>query len=156
MTYLVAYYSRTGNNREIGAKIAKALSADIDEIIDKQDRQGKLNWMRAGRDSKEGKLTEIEYQKNPQDYDTIIIGAPMWAGKPNPPLRTYLQSVDLTGKRVAFFVCSKTKGYIELLSELVSMTPKAEHIGTFGIQEKDFKAGDYEDELGSFIEQLKQ
>ncbi|MHA1907171.1 MAG: flavodoxin family protein [Candidatus Thorarchaeota archaeon] len=156
MTYLVAYYSRTGNNREIGEKIAEALSADIDEIIDKQDRGGKLNWMRAGRDSKEEKLTEIEYQKNPQDYDTIIIGAPMWAGKPNPPLRTYLKSVDLTGKRVAFFVCSKTKGYIELLTELESMTPEAEHIGTFGIQEKDFKAGDYESELGSFIEELRK
>jgi hypothetical protein len=36
------------------------------------------------------------------------------------------------------------------------MTPEAEHIGTFGIQEKDFKAGDYEDELVSFIEKLKQ
>ncbi|MHA2191748.1 MAG: hypothetical protein ACXAAP_16150 [Candidatus Thorarchaeota archaeon] len=33
MTYLVVYYSRTGNNRTIAEAIADTLSADIDEII---------------------------------------------------------------------------------------------------------------------------
>ncbi|MHA2086528.1 MAG: flavodoxin family protein [Candidatus Thorarchaeota archaeon] len=103
MTYLVVYYSRTGNNRTIAEAIADTLSADIDEIIDKKKRQGRLNWLRAGGDSRGGKLTEIEYEKNPQDYDTIIIGAPIWAWNPIPPLRTYLLSrtmlVILVSKR---------------------------------------------------------
>ena len=34
MTYLVVYYSRTGNNRTIAELIASKLSADIDEIVD--------------------------------------------------------------------------------------------------------------------------
>ena len=63
MKYLIAYYSRTGNNKAIGEAIAHALSADIDEIIDKKNRKGKLNWIRAGRDSMAEKLTEIEFQK---------------------------------------------------------------------------------------------
>ncbi|TFH04736.1 MAG: flavodoxin, partial [Candidatus Thorarchaeota archaeon] len=71
MTYLVVYYSRTGNNRTIAETIAKSLSADIDEIIDKKNRQGRLNWLLAGKDSRSGNLTKIEFQKNPQDYDTI-------------------------------------------------------------------------------------
>jgi len=104
MTNLVVYFSRTGNNRTIAQQIATALTADIDEIIDKKNRKGKLNWLLAGRDSRAGNLTEIEYQKNPQDYDTIIIGAPIWAWNPIPPLRTYLQEVDLKGKRIAFFI----------------------------------------------------
>ncbi|MHA2164013.1 MAG: flavodoxin family protein, partial [Candidatus Thorarchaeota archaeon] len=108
MTYLVVYYSRTGNNRTIAEAIANALSADIDEIIDKKKRQGRLNWLRAGGDSRGGKLTENEYEKNPQEYDTVIIGAPIWAWNPIPPLRTYLKEVDLKGKRVAFFICSQT------------------------------------------------
>ena len=155
MKYLIAYYSRTGNNKAIGEAIAHALSADIDEIIDKKNRKGKLNWIRAGRDSMAEKLTEIEFQKNPQDYDTIIIGAPIWAGKPIPPLRTYLKEVDLKGKRVAFFICSATESYLEMFPQLKEMTLGSEHIATFGITEKHFKASDYEHELTAFISQLK-
>jgi len=155
MTYLVAYYSRTGNNRTIANQIADALSADIDEIIDKKNRQGKLNWLLAGRDSRARKLTEIQYQKNPQEYDTIIIGAPIWAWNPIPPLRTYLQEVDLKGKRVAFFICSKSDSYIKMFPQLSEMTPDSEHVGYFGIQEERFKNEDYSDDLRAFIEKVK-
>ncbi|MFW9861707.1 MAG: flavodoxin family protein [Candidatus Thorarchaeota archaeon] len=86
----MVYFSQTGNNRTIAKKIAEALSAHIDEIMDKKNRKGRLNWLRAGRDSRDGRLTQIEYKKNPQGYDTIIIGAPIWAWSPIPPLRTYL------------------------------------------------------------------
>lgn len=155
MTYLVVYYSRTGNNRTIAETITKSLSADIDEIIDKKNRQGRLNWLLAGKDSRSGKLTEIEYQKNPQDYDTIIIGAPIWAWNPIPPLRTYLQQVDLKGKRVAFFICSKSDAYIKIFPQLVEMAPDSEHVGTFGILEDRFKNEDYSADLQAFIEKIK-
>ena len=155
MTHLVVYYSRTGNNRTIAEQIAKALSADIDEIIDKKNRQGKLNWLKAGRDSRAGNLTEIEYAKNPQDYDTIIIGAPIWAWSPIPPLRTYLQEVDLKGKRVAFFICSKSEAYIGMFPRLQEMTPDSEHLATFGIMEERFKNEDYSADLEAFIEKAK-
>ena len=156
MSYLVAYFSRTGNNRTLAEAIAKGLSADIDEIIDKKNRKGRFNWLRAGSDSRGGKLTEIEYQKNPQDYDTIIIGAPIWAWNPIPPLRTYLKEVDLRGKRVAFFICSQTEAYKEMFSQLAEMTPDSEHVGNFGIREKRFKNEDYRAELDAFIEEVKK
>ncbi len=155
MTHLVVYFSRTGNNRTIGESIAKALSCDIDEIIDKKNRKGKLGWLKAGRDSMGGKLTEIEFQKNPQEYDTIIIGAPIWAGNPIPPLRTYLNEVDLKGKRVAFFICSSTDAYIEMFPQLEALTPDSDHIGTFGITEKRFKEEDYITDLEAFIAKIK-
>ncbi len=155
MTYLVVYYSRTGNNRTIAESIATKLSADIDEIVDKKNRQGRLNWLLAGRDSRAGKLTEIEYQKNPQDYDTIIIGSPIWASRPIPPLRTYLQEVDLQGKRVAFFICSQSEAYNNMFPQLAEMTPDSEHIGNFGIQEKRFKNEDYSADLDAFVEKVK-
>jgi flavodoxin len=155
MKYLVVYYSRTGNNKTIGNVIAKALSADIDVILDKKKRKGFINWLRAGRDSRGKKLTEIEFEKNPQDYDTIIIGSPIWAGKMIPPLRTYMNSIDLKGKRVAFFICALTEGYLEIFPQLKALTPESEHIGTFGITQKRFKEGDYESELEAFIELIR-
>ena len=155
MTYLVTYYSRTGNNRTIGEAIAKSLSADIDEIVDKKNRAGKLNWLKAGRDSKEEKLTEIDFEKNPQNYDTIVIGAPIWAGNPIPPLRTYLKEVDLKGKRVAFFICSQTAGYTDMFTKLVALIPDSEHVGNFGITQKRFRGEDYSPELEEFVAKIK-
>ena len=155
MTYLVVYYSRTGNNKTIAESIANKLSAELDEIVDKKNRQGKLNWLKAGKDSRSGALTEIEYHKNPQDYDTIIIGAPIWAFNPIPPLRTYLQEVDLKGKRVAFFICSQTEAYNDMFPQLAEMTPESEHIANFGIQDKRFKNEDYSADLDNFIEKIK-
>jgi flavodoxin len=155
MKHLVAYYSRTGNNRTLAKKIAEALTADIDEIVDKRNRKGRLNWLRAGRDSRDGRLTKIEYKKNPQDYDTIIIGAPIWAGNPIPLLRTYLKEVDLKGKRVAFFICSQTEAYKNMFQTLAEMTPESEHIGNFGIQERRFKNEDYSADLEAFIEKIR-
>jgi flavodoxin len=155
MTYLVVYFSRTGNNRTIAESIANQLSADIDEIVDKKNRQGRLNWLLAGRDSRAGNLTEIEYQKNPQDYDTIILGAPIWAWNPIPALRTYLQEVDLKEKRVAFFICSKTDAYKDMFARLAEMTPESEHIGNFGIKEQRFKNEDYSADLEAFVEKIK-
>ena len=155
MKYLVVYYSRTGNNKTIGDAIAQSLSADVDRIIDKKKRKGFLNWLQAGRDSMGEKLTEIEFEKNPQDYDTIVIGSPIWAGRLIPPLRTYLNSVNLKGKRVAFYICSLSEGHTEIFPQLKSMTNESEHVGTFGITEKRFKEGDYTSDLEAFIAQIK-
>lgn len=155
MAYLVTYYSRTGNNRTIAEAIAKSLSADIDEITENKKRTGKLGYIKAGADSKSGKLAEIEFEKDPQNYDTIIIGAPIWAGNPIPPLRTYLQEVELKGKRVAFFICSQTSGYTEMFPKLVALIPDSEHIGNFGITQKRFKEEDYSTELEAFVAKIK-
>jgi len=153
MKYLVAYYSRTGNIKTIGMAIGKALSADIDEIIDKKQRSGIVNWLRAGRDAQGKKLTEIQSEKNPQDYDVIVLGSPIWAGNPTPALRTYLTTHDLKGKKVAFFICSAVKKYPEVFSQLKEMTPESEHVGIFTASR--FRKGGRESELNEFIKKLK-
>jgi flavodoxin len=155
MKYLVAYYSRTGHNKTIGEEIAKALSADIDEIIDKKKRSGRIGWLRAGRDSSFGKMTEIQTEKNPQDYAIIILGTPIWAGKIPPAMRTYLTKNDLTGKKVAFFVCSGGDGYTKVFPTLMEFTSGATQIATLGITEEQFKNDAYQSQLEAFIAKLK-
>jgi menaquinone-dependent protoporphyrinogen IX oxidase len=153
MKYLVVYYSRTGIIKTIGTTIAKALSADIDEIIDTKNRTGIVNLLRAGRDGQAKKLTEIQSEKNPQDYDVIVIGSPIWSGNPTPALRTYLTNHDLKGKKVAFFICSIVNRYAKVFSQLKEMTPESEHAGIFTASR--FRKGDRESELNAFIKELK-
>jgi menaquinone-dependent protoporphyrinogen IX oxidase len=153
MKYLVAYYSRTGNIKTIGMTIGKALSADIDEIIDKKKRAGIVNWIKAARDAQAKKLTEIQSEKNPQDYDVIVIGSPIWASNPTPALRTYLTTHDLKGKKVAFFISSIVNRYAKVFPQLKEMTPESEHAGIF--TSSRFRKGDHESELNAFIKKLK-
>lgn len=155
MKFLVVYYSRSGNNKALANTIAKSLSADIDEIVDKKKRSGKLGWLRAGRDAQAENLTDISVEKSPQDYDVIILGSPIWASKPTPAIRKYLAQQDLKNKKVAFFICSGGDGYTQVFPLLKQLAPDSEHVSTLGITEKQFKEGTYEPELNAFIESLK-
>jgi flavodoxin len=155
MKYLVACYSRTGHNKTIGEAIAKALSADIDEIIDKKKRSGRIGWLRAGRDGTSQRMTEIQTDKNPQDYDIIILGTPIWAGNMTPAIRTYLTKNDLTGKKVAFFICSGGDGYTKVFSMLMELASGATQLATLGITEEQFKNDAFQSQLEAFIAKLK-
>jgi len=84
MRTLVVYYTRTGNTKFAAETIAAEIGADIEEVVDLKNRQGKLAFISSGRDAMQGKETEIaQTKRTPTDYDLIIIGQPVWAGKSN-------------------------------------------------------------------------
>jgi len=104
MKTLVVYYTRTGNSKFAAETIAAELGADVEEVVDLKNRQGKLAYMPCGRDAMQGNETEIAPTKrNPADYDFIVIAQPVWAWSPTPAIRTYLNKNDLSGKKVALF-----------------------------------------------------
>jgi flavodoxin len=108
---LVIYYTRTGNSKFAAEIIAAELGADIEEVIDLKNRQGRLAFLPAGRDAMRGKETEIaKTKRTPTDYDLIVITQPVWAGSPTPAIRTYLSKNDLSGKKVALFFSDSNLG----------------------------------------------
>ena len=104
MKKMVAYYSRSGNTKFVAEKIADKLNAETCEVIDKKNRKGKLIFLTGGYAALREKLTEIEVTKTINDYDFIIVGSPVWAGKIAPAIRTFLAKNDFSDKQVAFFV----------------------------------------------------
>ena len=80
MKILVAYYSRTGNTKKAALEIANKLGATADEIVDLKDRKRLIvGWLVAGGDASKGKLTKIKYEKEPTEFDLVVIGTPIWA-----------------------------------------------------------------------------
>jgi flavodoxin len=153
---LIAFYSRTGTTKQIAEEIANALSADLDKIIDLKQRLGKLNFLRAARDAKGEKLTKIQVQRNPLDYDLIIVGTPIWWGSLTPAVRAYLSTYDLNGKKVAFFITSQGEDREHVFGQMQELVHECELVGTFGVLQKIVKTGEYSDQLTSFIDLLKQ
>ena len=104
MKSLVVFYSRTGSARFVAQTIAAEVGSDIEEIIDLKKRSGVLGFIIGGFDARRGKETKIApTQKSPVDYDLIIVGTPIWAGRPTPAITTFLKKTDLSGKMVAVF-----------------------------------------------------
>ena len=132
MKKLVVYYSRTGNTKFVAEKIANQLNADISEIIDRKNRKGRLVFLTGGFAALREKLTKIEVSKSIDDYDLIIVGSPVWAGKITPAVRTFLVNNDFSDKQVAFFVTlggDKPKKALTNMEKIIEPKNSIEELG---------------------------
>lgn len=101
---LVVYYSLSGNTKSIAEKIASNLGADIQRIVPKQ----KYNYGSAATlggiqiaSKRKPKIHEMKIDM--EYYDEVIIGTPVWWFTLTPPVRTFLDSYNFTGKKVRLF-----------------------------------------------------
>jgi flavodoxin len=129
---LVVFYSRTGNARFVAQTIAAQICADIEEVIDLKKRSGVIGFLRAGADARRGKETEIAAtQKFAEDYDLIIVGTPIWGGRPTPAITTYLRKNNLSGKKVAIFLVGGNKP--QGIEQIKALIPNSTYIGEVSI-----------------------
>lgn len=108
MKKLVVYYSLSGNTRSIAYAMAKSIEADILELKPEKDikENGFMKYFWGGKEvimKEEPKLYPLE--KNPNEYDILFIGTPVWAGSFTPALRTFLNTIKLEDKKIALFCC---------------------------------------------------
>ncbi|MDR2480082.1 MAG: flavodoxin, partial [Treponema sp.] len=45
------------------------------------------------------------WQFDPAAYDLIILGTPVWAASPAPPMQSFLSEAKISGKKIALFIC---------------------------------------------------
>ena len=133
MKSLVVYYSRTGNARFVAETVAAEIGADVEEVVDLNKRRGVLGFIVGGFDARLGRSTKIApTKKSPLDYDLVVIGTPIWAGRPSPAINTYLKKNDLSGKKVAiFFVKGGEKP--QSIEQTKGLMPNSECIGVLSI-----------------------
>jgi len=140
MKTLVVYYTRTGNTKFAAETIAAELGADIEEVIDLKNRQGRLAYLPAGRDAGQGKETEIAPTKGvPTDYDLVIIGQPIWNRSPTPAIRTYLNRTDLSGKKVGLFFSDSSLGLDQAIEKTKALMPNSTFVGELALKAKIFE-----------------
>lgn len=124
MRTLIVYYSRTGTTRKLADALAAELKADVGEIRCDRYRPGGLRYLRAGYDSLNGNMPPIELpQKNPSEYDLVLIGAPVWTSYPALPIRAYLDNSPELPARIALFLThgghSPPEKTVEMMTSLL-------------------------------------
>lgn len=126
MRQLIVYYSRNGKNKRASQDLKQALSCDIEEIIDQDNRQGKWNFFKSVLAARAKKTTMIDPIKSNLDYyDLVILGTPFWAGALPPATRTFLQQNKIKIKRLALIsVSSPGQNNNKAVKELETVSGK--------------------------------
>ena len=104
---LCIYYSRTGKTRGVMTEIAKSLDAELVEITDGVDRAGFFGAVRSCLDAVRRSTRFLEHfqtEKDLKDYDLVIIGTPVWAGRCSSITREFLKKYGRDLKRVAYVI----------------------------------------------------
>jgi len=105
---LVVYYSFEGNTRYIAQAIAGELGADLQELKPVKDLKSKgfSKYIWGGRQVMTKKQPElVPVERNPEGYDTIFLGSPVWVYTYAPALRSFLAKHPLKSKRIGIFLC---------------------------------------------------
>lgn len=103
MKKIVIYYSYGGNTRKIAERIQEILGADIKEIETGEPYNGSYDDVveQGQREVNSGFMPEIKHMDiDLSQYDTVILGTPVWWYTFAPAMKTFLNKVDLSGKKI--------------------------------------------------------
>ena len=116
---LVVYFSAQGHTEEVAHKIAENLGGDTFEIVPKEEyTSGDLDWTdnnsRVTKEYEDESLRNTELVSttvdNWEEYDTVIIGYPIWWGIAAWPVDTFVKANDFNEKTVIPFCTSASSG----------------------------------------------
>ncbi len=153
---IVVYYSRTGNTEKVAELIASKADFEAIKIIDKKDRSGLSGYMKGGWEAWREKHTEIDTEQDVaiSDRGLVVIGTPVWAGKPAPAVRAYLSRKKKELGKVAFFCTLGGTGSEGTFKQLEKMTGK-DPVSTLMVTEKELEKEIYEKKVKKFVDDLK-
>ena len=160
---LIAYVSRAGENYNVGITDPNSASAAYAGYIEKGNTQivtetiaeltggdlYQITTVEPYPDDYASMLKraqeELDADARPElagelpsleDYDVIMIGYPIWHGATPRPVLTFLESYDLSGKKLVPFNTHEGSGQGRTVSEIAASAPNAELMEGIAIQGK--------------------
>ena len=144
---LISYFSASGKTRRVAEEMATILEGDLFEIepaevYTKED----LNWMdsnsRSSIEMKDKTFRPVVSKKvdHLQDYDTVVIGFPVWWYTAPTIINTFLEENDMSGKELYVFVTSGGTGVEGTLRDLKNTYPNLQFVDGKRIQKVDENA----------------
>lgn len=118
-------------------EIANKLGADIEEItmVDPYDPDFQATIDRCMKEREQEILPTINPVKaDLSKYDVIFLGYPVWFGTYAPPVITFLNGADLSGKKIVPFCTFGSGGLESSVKDLVATEPNAEVLPGYGVR----------------------
>lgn len=153
---LVAYFSATGNTRGIAQHLQAVLDADLYEIVPQEPyTSDDLNYSndscRANQEQNDpmARPAISGTLENPDSYDVMFLGYPIWWGQAPKILCTFLESYDLDGVTIVPFCTSGSSGIGGSLEELQALAPNARWMDG-----QRFDSGADQNEVAQWVDSL--
>ena len=109
MSKLIIYYSLSNNTQEAAEYLARELGADLSriELVKPMPDDFKKQILVGGMQSTFNMTPKIKgVPSNIDEYEEIIVGGPIWAGKIAAPINTFIKKYHIAEKVTAVFTCS--------------------------------------------------
>lgn len=133
---LIVYFSWSGNTRAVANTIQELTGYDIVEIEVEEPYSSVYNevTVRARReldnDIRPALVTRVE---NIDEYDTLIVGTPIWSSRLAPPVKSFLAMYYLAGKKIAPFCTHGGSGTAQSVNNIRSVCPDSEILQSLAI-----------------------
>lgn len=129
---LVAYFSASGATAKAAEAIAKAIEADLYEICPEEPyTSADLDWINQ-RSRSSVEMNDPDSRpaiagavRNMEQYDTILVGFPIWWYVEPRIVDTFLESYDFSGKTMIPFATSGSSGIERAAQSLKAHCPNA-------------------------------
>jgi len=153
---LVVYFSATGTTEPLAEYAAEILGADIYEIVPEQPyTEADLAYYTNGRADQEQNDPNARpvisgNVENMDEYDTLILGYPIWHGQAPRIISTFLESYDFSGKTIVPFCTSHSSGIGSSADNLHELCPDSVN----WLDGKRFEAGTSKEVLEEWLGSL--
>lgn len=126
---LVAYYSYSGNTREMARQIADVSGGELFEIVPvtpySSDYQTVVD--QAKREINAGARPALKTRVDDMSqYDVVFVGSPCWWATVAPPVATFLTSYDFAGKTVVPFMTHEGSRMGRTEADIRKLCPKSQ------------------------------
>jgi flavodoxin len=125
---LIAYYSHSGNTKEMAIQIQKVVGGDLFEIQTVKPYPSEYNVVtkQAKAEINKGYKPPIKSKvNNIAGYDIVFIGTPIWWGTMAPPVATFLSENNLSGKTIIPFCTHGSGGPSNFFIDTAKLLPQS-------------------------------
>lgn len=153
---LVVYFSATGTTKPLAEYAADILDADIYEIVpDDPYTEEDLAYYTNGRADREQNDSSARPAisggvENMEQYDTILLGYPIWHGQAPRIISTFLESYDFSGKTILPFCTSHSSGIGTSDTNLHSLAENANWLDG-----RRFAGGTTKEEIAAWLDEME-
>jgi flavodoxin len=120
----IIYYSLEGNVDYIAKLLAHKIDADLIRLepVKEYPKKSFCKFITCRRDALFSVRPALKNAfPDLNQFSTIIIGTPVWAGKPCAPINTFLHNAKINGKRIALFACCAGESTEKCFSTMKSL-----------------------------------
>jgi flavodoxin len=153
---LVAYFSHSGNTREIANQIHKGVGGDIFEIQTvkpyPKDYNAVVKQARQELDSSYEPALKIKIE-NIKSYDSVFLGYPIWWYTIPAPIVAFLSEYDFSGKTIVPFCTHAGSCLSRSVMDISKLCPRSILLEGIAIWGKDVKTA--QDKVSDWLRRIE-